>query len=329
METKLAKPDIIFETPENAFLSKIRPLYINRQILRENIRFANQNCSNNKSSLSIRGKVKRKKMMGAFRICTKKGSCGLYIDEQRDEQIISRVAKDMSKMKNLRRFYIHFRKCPKLGNASIQCLAQTLQMMKNLKTLRIIFQGGDSLTNFGVRKLIKSIGKCVSLKNLDVRFIVCNNIGDDALLNLEASFKRLVHLRSLRFSLDWCSRITDIGVQKIENTLRHMKKLEKFDFSMVAHNSNTANSANSLRSMINALSSLADSPNLKSVSLNFKRWNLNMDNLAQGLRKFQKLQSLDLNLEWCENLTNEALAGICRTIGGMTTLRNLNLSLEE
>ena len=43
-------------------------------------------------------------MSGGLLACSKRGACSLYVDEQRDEKVITRVGKDMSKMKNLRKF---------------------------------------------------------------------------------------------------------------------------------------------------------------------------------------------------------------------------------
>jgi len=253
--------------------SKMDSFHLNRQMLRENIKFANLNLSNNKSALSIRGKIKRKKMSGAFGVCMKKGVCSLYVDDQKDEHTISVITQNLSKMKNLRKLYLHFRKCSHFGNHGMLSLARSLMMMTNLRSLKLVFQGGETMTNFGVRKLFKSIGKCNALKHLDLRFIVCNNLGDDALKTMKNSFKHLTYLKSLIFHLDWCTGITDAGVQRIEESIYHMKKLKKFRFSMISHQATDPDNSTSLRSVVNFCSFLALSPDLKFLHLNLKRWN--------------------------------------------------------
>mmetsp|Transcript_7044 Transcript_7044/g.6296 ORF Transcript_7044/g.6296 Transcript_7044/m.6296 type:complete len:103 (-) Transcript_7044:1930-2238(-) len=100
---KSTKPNIELFTKEDP-QRKIKNYPISRQVLRENIKFANQNHDYIKGTLAIRGKVRRKKMSGGLLACSKRGACSLYVDEQRDEKVITRVGKDMSKMKNLRKF---------------------------------------------------------------------------------------------------------------------------------------------------------------------------------------------------------------------------------
>jgi hypothetical protein len=98
MELKQKKREINEENPITPKY-KISPIPIARQVLRENIKFANLRQEKIKGTLSIRGKIKRRKMTGALRACSKYGELNLYIDEQRDEKVISRVAKDLSKTK--------------------------------------------------------------------------------------------------------------------------------------------------------------------------------------------------------------------------------------
>ena len=43
-------------------------------------------------------------------MCIKNGDCGLYFDEQKDENIISILSKDLSKIGDIKRFSAHFRK---------------------------------------------------------------------------------------------------------------------------------------------------------------------------------------------------------------------------
>lgn len=265
-------------------------------------------------------------MFGAFRSAAKKSCLNLYLDEQGDERVSVRVCRDLCKVKNVRKFSIHFRKCPKLGNNTMLALAFSIRMMTSLRGLRIIFQGGENITNHGVRELIQGIGKCSALQNLEMRFIVCNAILDEAMNNWTRQLKKLGHLKTFAVNFDWCNRISENGMQYLEGVLKTMKKIEKLKFSVISH---TSNNNNSLQSIQNSFEALARYNCLKVLTLNLKRWNQDVSHLAEGLGKLTNLKSLDLSIDWCEPFNNDSLKKLSNELQKLCDLKNFELSLEE
>jgi len=242
-----------------------------------------------------------------------------------------------------------------IDESALRALRKSLAYLKNLQHLEIGFNFNYQMTTKSFRKLLQSLLYLKKLTHISFNFPQCVNFQGTDLVILSSYLKMLTNLQTLRLNFEGSIQIDDKSLVFLASILPSLKSLSQFDLNLAGgrriegktilelfksfqamqslsdltlnlKNCNIVNQNNS-ESLADGLLSLA-SPSIKRLNLHIYQHSMNIQSLSrisQALKRFTSLETLQLNLNSCSNVTSQGTADLGLALSNLTSLNSLTL----
>jgi len=251
-----------------------------------------------------------------------------YIERLGDKSL-ENIAESLKQVPQLEKLDISFYYCPQITCQGIEKISSSLP--QGLKYLKINLGYCEQVKEEGVRSLFHSIGKISPLEHLSLLLSSRNTILNQGLLDLNLCLSHLKHLKSLNISFMSMSgdvKVHDLVFDEFLCVLASKTTLKNLQLQFSSGGINMINDQR-LKNFGNVLTNLKE---IESLIINFGHPNFSdaaTELFSEKLKSFEKLHTLSLDFSHSWTVQNAKMIGkFIKNLEKLKALQKVTLNFE-